>query len=735
MSLLLFYILVFILAIYSGNLVRLVFKRILGKGEIPITLLPVAGMAFLICLSQLLFLVFPAKVIACVVLAMFIASVILSGFSFLKEFWEWAKQNRVFCLIVFGVFVAFSYPILKGGDLLSFQYSNNDIIFYLSTDDWMVDHSYFQNVEFSNNRPYYALADYILKSTRFGTDIIESVIMCMLRLKSHQIFSAMGVVYIVLAAFIGYFFLKNVFKISSKFVSFAILPVAFHSCWKELLVQTYVPQIAGVCFLMAFVAFLMKYILQEEKTDSWFASLFLAATACTYAEYSSYMFIIYVGFFAIQIAYTKKIVENLKNALILGIRGFLFNPFGFIIAVIFNLRTFLNVSESGASIDAFHGVMKHPGNIAAQIFGTMDISRDTILRIIILIFLCLLFVSTILFCLFNKREKVTALLLWVLLFFFLYEVYFRISGIGYGEFKHLIGIGPLCVLFLLYFIITLSNGKWRLMFWAVSFVITICNLNAIRCEFPTSSLFYFDDQVAGIQDGAELIPADQPLGILANSHVYQHQMIYGSKNHNVQLIGEGINSYYPEHGVELTQELSNYILTPKNYSGADGLHCDYDIVWENEKFQIVTNIQNYKTYEIGAKIDFSGEDADANNYIISGLSHVEAEYTWTEGSQVLFTPLKFSENSTSDNYEMIIYVENVINDAQELEVIINGQSVLNSDVENEDIISVHFTADSSENVMIEFKIPEAISPVELNMSSDSRQLGLAISGIVINEVG
>ena len=554
------------------------------------------GAAVMICVSQILCIFFSTTIVSILWWIVLAFILLFWGKGILFDLCNELKKYKFFLIGIIIVFSFLAFPMIKSNELLSYQYQNNDILFYLSTMDWLKDHNLLAQVQFTQSQPYYICAKYIFSTTRFGMDILGSVLMQMLGLDSYQIFTFLGIVFILICGLGIHYFLNSVLLVSNNASSFISLIAILNFSWRKLLVLQYIPQILGISFLIMFIALTIQYLIEKDDSKELkiLSSLFLVATASVYAEFASYMFIIFIGFIAIQIIYSRKPIETIKNALQIGILSIILNPLGFWIAVKFNLNILSQVSNSVSSIDAYGGNIKSIQNILTELIGGPDTAALTnstmqFLYNLFLLFIVFLFVFFAIHMLIKDRSKHIMFIMWIIVFFIGYECYFHLVRLAYGEFKHLVSVAAILILFMLYFIYRIGNKyKRNIVLGIVGCMIIICNLGNYKISYPNNVLILYDDTLADIDNGLKLVPDESTLGLLGNDHYIQHQLIYATKSRNVQLMGEGVNSYCTMLGIELDNSYPEYILFLNN---SDKLQTtigeSYEVIWNNSRFMIV----------------------------------------------------------------------------------------------------------------------------------------------------
>jgi len=130
-------------------------------------------------------------------------------------------------------------------------------------------------------------------------------------------------------------------------------------------------------------------------------------------------------------------------------------------------------------------------------------------------------------------------------------------------------------------------------------------------------------------------------------------------------------------------------------------------------------------------IYFNKRDYNASKYVLSGLSHVEDNATWTEGNKFIMA-FSVSDSDADDNINITMDLLSVINGQQQITITVNENEVFNGTVNAGDN-AISFDVDCSHDgkyYMIIY-IPDAISPKDLGMSVDERKLGIMIKTIKI----
>ncbi|MBU5444366.1 DUF6311 domain-containing protein [Paenibacillus sp. MSJ-34] len=140
-------------------------------------------------------------------------------------------------------------------------------------------------------------------------------------------------------------------------------------------------------------------------------------------------------------------------------------------------------------------------------------------------------------------------------------------------------------------------------------------------------------------------------------------------------------------------------------------------------------------YELGSKINF-GNKGNAKLYQDTGWSEAEGEFTWTNSKKAILR-MQISKVNTNLKLDMRIFplVSSKLKN-QKLIVRINEHLIdeLNISKEGNYIINIERELLSNSNeVKLEFELPNATTPVELGLNNDLRTLGVAFKSLKISE--
>lgn len=163
-----------------------------------------------------------------------------------------------------------------------------------------------------------------------------------------------------------------------------------------------------------------------------------------------------------------------------------------------------------------------------------------------------------------------------------------------------------------------------------------------------------------------------------------------------------------------------------------------DIAWLDAKLDKVTDLcylsigsgHSLKAAEIVCleTIWLSGEEYNAEDYMITGISSNELTHTWTEEKEVDFT-LKSTDLQISDSYYIHICVAGLVNDSQRVILSCNGEEIYNGTLYGASEILAPFSVANHQPLSFSMFLPDAVSPKELGLGDDTRTLALSLTSI------
>ncbi len=589
--------------------------------------IPLIGAASLICVTQTLNLLFPVRAVAIAYIPVLLCGAYVCRKE-LKEFFITVTQNRfTLCALFLTAFLTL-LPCIRYNELLSLHFANNDIAYYLSSMEWLRDSSYFDKIDFTSAAPFNSLANFMLTTTRIGTDILGALTLSYLPLEAHQIFLILCAVFNFLCVISAAYVLKDVLGVSEKRANIVTLFLASGTAIVELTKQQYAPQIIGVAFFIWFMGNVSAFFSEDRNAYSIFAlALSAIAVISVYSEYASYAVILFVIAFAVNCFFLKNAKKSLSiilDALKMVAFAFIFNIPGFIIALRFNLDVIFSQISSLGNIDPYGGNIAGMNTLIRYLFngdinaffagktvaGIALSSLFTALACAAIIVIVLLSAVAIVKALLKDRCQTVFYLLGALGFFGAYWLFFRSTRYAYGEYKHIHLILLPTVIILTYFAdLALRRNepadsevqtepKGLRIFKRTAEISVACGLvlltavNTLAFTVFSSSQTRFDSSMEEFKNAAqELVPPNATLGIANDLYFHGHAMVYALRNTDRQISLLTNNSYYA-YFVPVRNEYPEYIALPVEASGNyDDIFTSrgYELIWKNRAYCIMKN--------------------------------------------------------------------------------------------------------------------------------------------------
>lgn len=142
------------------------------------------------------------------------------------------------------------------------------------------------------------------------------------------------------------------------------------------------------------------------------------------------------------------------------------------------------------------------------------------------------------------------------------------------------------------------------------------------------------------------------------------------------------------------------------------------------------------TDSVGQKIQFS-QGGNSEHYRVSGWSHTETDFTWTEGTSA---KLELPVPSTAGPWILKVLMSGLIQPpartSQPVEVYANDQKIAEWQVGSVSEFSATIPGEVTKpggTLMLEFRTPNATSPKALGMNADTRILGICVRSLELTK--
>ncbi len=515
--------------------------------------------------------------------------------------------NRKLVLLVVFCTLLFSCPLIGVNELASIQSTNNDIMYYLSSMDWLNKHAALEKVVYQDTMPFYWCAEYMVSKTRLGFDGFGALVMGMFGLQPHQVFTDLGILFIVIAVLALSYMLDNVFCVKGYIKILYLAVIIVGAGFGELLVYQYVPQIIGIACLVAFSALSVEFLIDGQKEKGILVSFMLAGTVAVYAEFAAYLLMIYVSFVVVRQTKERNL-SWIKDAFITGIMGLALNPVGIYRGVKLNLFVLLNANGHMENIDPYAGQTGNYFDAFAKMFGLygQEEIQSKWLGAVWMVFLIeamgVVIAMLIVYILYVEDRRKTVVLC-MTVFFIAYEIYFRSISYAYGEYKHILSVAPVMIFFLLY-VVEKNSSIGRLekgigiCRWNILACILLSGIMHLKAQLNPSDLYYFNHEMEELASAAQSIGGDEIIG-MSGTPATVHGEVYALGGRKSAILCNNI-SYYPYSKIATTK-YRVYEGSPKEQGGEK-------ILWDNGRFYLTENTGLSSVFYSGFHVGEENED-------------------------------------------------------------------------------------------------------------------------------
>lgn len=146
--------------------------------------------------------------------------------------------------------------------------------------------------------------------------------------------------------------------------------------------------------------------------------------------------------------------------------------------------------------------------------------------------------------------------------------------------------------------------------------------------------------------------------------------------------------------------------------------------------QLIFDVQHL-SIDLGEPIYFYGLKNNSRIYITTGLSGTEENFTWTEGERLVMQAKleKFDEERLVHAF-VDCYV---FNGKQRILININKSQCIELFAQDGKPLEFDFKLSADGKIDMSFEFPDSVSPAQLGVSDDSRQLSLALKTITFSQ--
>lgn len=302
------------------------------------------------------------------------------------------------------------------------------------------------------------------------------------------------------------------------------------------------------------------------------------------------------------------------------------------------------------NIDPFYGEISSITDAIAQMTGFCQLKE---------LFSFLSFPYTVLFLcsilgigfiwlhyIFKTDDEKKPYYLSVIVFWIIYDLYFRIIKYGYGEYKHLISATAMIITFNGYVGYRFINGYkkplvGKLLYYSLGIFLLFCGFTKIYSNLIQSKPYYYDNSLMELSDAGHLIDSNDVIGI-SGSPATVHGAVY-ALNDRPAIILSNNTSYIPYS----SEASSRFQLFEGAHDSEKENEC---FVWGNDRFYIIENTNMQSAFYTGFHVP-----SDETLYTCDKESSVMV-YNYSEDTK--YFSAAFSTQDLSDENSTIFLMLN-----------------------------------------------------------------------------
>jgi len=532
-----------------------------------------------------------------VIIALAIVSALYS-YKNIVAFFHGKLKNKSLYLILFSIpIIIIMLPQIVHNELFLVCGYNNDFAYYLSSIDWLKNHTILEPVMYSHAYPFYSMAEYMLHTTRIGTDLVGAFVGSLFSLESYQVFS-------ILAPIAAAMIFAAVYSATQYFIEDSFYCMVFSAgasvCGDciALIAGQYVPQIFGAACLVLALAALHELFSGKDYPTYYMVGLSVGGMLAVYCEFTIYIVATSIVFLFFSIVNRSINIKNIAKALAITV---IINVFGFFRAVQFNLNILRSVMNAGTkSIDPYGGQLLSRWRKLGVFFGMNGKNElgaaNTAYRLITFAIAIFFFISVIALIrqavLKRNYEKVLFVVTTTSIFIIL-EYYFISKSAAYEEYKHLTSAAFIMLTNL--FVSSgsmLQNVKGQRIVKSLSatmviLILSISLKNTLKIYmYPNISV---NSENMELRDISKLVPNDFEIGLDSSIGSADYMSaVYALKDHAINLDSKGVS--YLQFFQTFDDDNSKYTLYP--CSQIMKAVKNGKIIWLNKKYVLTFNYTN-----------------------------------------------------------------------------------------------------------------------------------------------
>lgn len=660
-------------------------------------LLPFMGVSILISVIQSFGLFYGSKFIIPI---LFVVSIILLiHFLFSLKGINVSLNKEIYgvTFLFLVIFLVYGLPSIVSGFPTSFSSINNDLIFYLSIPEWLINMSYFAPSVSDGLHPFYSIAEiHFSRYSRVGADYLNTIGMNLFGIGAVQTFNVISCFFVILLSVAIYYTCRHCFNLTKPVTYTATVLVTLNTFLYWMFTTQYMPQIGGNAFFVLSFGLLYKIFIDENTKMVPYVCLSISALFAIYSEYTAYLIVPFSLFVVLLVLKNRQSFKSYSKLILYLVAGIVvLNPVSIYLAVRYNLFAFTSTQNATGIVDYIPF-----WNQVLMIFGvkTLDYgSPSLILSTIAGILLLITFIGLI------KVEKPIRTYLAIFVGFIMALLIYLtfINKFSYGYYKTLMFAQPFIILLFSIGLYKLASvfSRFRKVI-AISVILCLCLANAAQIYKLGNVIVKEGELVTNeyleLEAMKKLIPEDEIVLLDGFNMNDQHLLSYFLRDRKI-LFQEPGSYFAPFH---LADFKPNYVLTNKKN---DIIKRNGETLWNNSEFTLYKDAKLFLFEGWHGMEDWNGVPTrwTTSNFSLSLGEH-------TQGNFVLQFMAHLPPSVQQRTLE--IYV-----DDKKIDELLITQS------------SVYFTKPISftDNRKISFEIKEGY----VKVGEDPRELGIAIQDL------
>ncbi|ULO08040.1 hypothetical protein H1230_04040 [Paenibacillus sp. 19GGS1-52] len=610
-----------------------------------------------------------------------------------------AKLNTINIFIFGVIFLIYLFPSIYVGFPTSFASINNDLIFYLSIPEWLIDKGYFSTAISDNLHPFFSIAElHFSRFSRVGADYFNTLAMTFFNTDAVHTFNEISCFFVLLFSLSVFYTCKYSFQLSNWIVLTAVALSTVNTLLFWMFTTQYMPQIGGNAFYVLSAGFIYQ-IIHEKKIHLVIpTSLCISGLIAIYSEYTLYLLIPTMIFLGISILKDFKNTKiYMKILLYTFLITALLNPTSTFLAIKYNIFAYTTTQNAIGIVEYIPFF-----NQILMVFGikTLDYAIPPLLPT----FVGLLLLGFVLLGLFKVKRGLREYLCVYFSFIIILLLYLNfINKFPYGYYKTLMFAQPFVIVL---FSIGVNSFKlkynyFRYFTYGALVIILLSNLLQIgKLEnIILNKGLLVTKEYTEMREINKLIPENEVLSIEDVTKDEQHILAFFLKETKISY--KNPNSYFTPYTVPELQSI--YTLK----GSQDILNYNNALIWHNEKFRL------YKNFNISMIEGWHGLE-DWNG----------VPTRWTKSEFILSAKsLNTSEFFISFNP---IFPPNVTE--RTIQIYINDKLIEEKKIKNNKVFT---TSKLKIELNIINNIKFVVKEGTVRVGQDTRELGIALQNVEI----